>query len=68
MKTTSVRATGIPNGYVERVHELGNNGKRVRAAMTSGLMAKPVRNRRSQLSKSEAREEALQIKSALNGA
>ncbi|EMA2446389.1 hypothetical protein U2G60_001618 [Vibrio fluvialis] len=62
--TTTVRANGVPAGYVEHVRELGSNGKRVRAAMANGQMAKPVRRRRK-LTQAEAREEALAIRASL---
>ncbi len=62
--TTTVRATGVPAGYVEHVRELSKNGKRVRAAMATGKMAKPSRRRR-QLTQVEAQQEAQSIQTAL---
>ncbi|HCE4620341.1 TPA: hypothetical protein NGS41_003346 [Vibrio parahaemolyticus] len=62
--TTTVRATGVPAGYVEHVRELSKNGKRVRAAMATGQMAKPNRRRR-QLTQAEAQEEARSIQVTL---
>jgi hypothetical protein len=63
--TTTVRATGVPQGYVEHVRELGKNGKRVRAAIANGEYAPSVRRRRRRLTESEAQKEAQAIKSAL---
>ncbi|CAH8197111.1 hypothetical protein [Vibrio aestuarianus] len=62
---TAVRAaTGVPQGYVEHIRELSENGKRVRAAIVSGEMKAPVRRRR-QLTDSEAQEEVQVIKTSL---
>jgi phosphoglycerate-specific signal transduction histidine kinase len=65
METTTVTATGVPQGYVWHRRELGKNGKRLRAAIANGNHKPNVCRRRRQLTESEARKEAQAITSVL---
>ena len=58
-------ATGVPQGYVENVHEITVQSIRVRAAYASGELKPRARKRRA-LTDAEAQEQATVIKAALS--
>ena len=58
-------ATGVPNGYVEHVRELSEQGKRVRAAYASGEIKKRTRNRKK-LTRAQEQSQKNAIVSALS--